>query len=70
MFYFSGSGFPIPENGTLIQVEVLQEMQRETGDLIERPMGKMPELRFKCIQENGQFAAADVDVRRSVPGDR
>jgi len=25
-------------------------------------MGKKPELRFQFIQENAQFAAADVDV--------
>jgi topoisomerase-4 subunit B len=51
-----------PGSRTLIQVEVPQEAQKETGDLIERLMGKKPELRFKFIQENAQFAAADVDV--------
>ena len=51
-----------PGARTLIQVEVPQEAQKETGDLIERLMGKKPELRFKFIQENAQFAAADVDV--------
>jgi len=48
--------------GALIQVEVPQDAQKETGDLIERLMGKKPELRFKFIQENAQFAAAGVDV--------
>jgi topoisomerase-4 subunit B len=51
-----------PGARTLIQVEVPHEAQKETGDLIERLMGKKPELRFKFIQENAQFAAADVDV--------
>jgi len=51
-----------PGARTLIQVEVPEEAQKETGDLIERLMGKKPELRFKFIQENAQFAAQDVDV--------
>ncbi|MBV8801022.1 MAG: DNA topoisomerase IV subunit B [Alphaproteobacteria bacterium] len=51
-----------PGARTLIQVEVPDEAQKETGDLIERLMGKKPELRFKFIQENAQFAAQDVDV--------
>ncbi|HEX3665180.1 MAG TPA: DNA topoisomerase IV subunit B [Rhizomicrobium sp.] len=51
-----------PGARTLIQVEVPHQAEKETGDLIERLMGKKPELRFKFIQENAQFAAADVDV--------
>ncbi|MBV9062683.1 MAG: DNA topoisomerase IV subunit B, partial [Alphaproteobacteria bacterium] len=51
-----------PGARTLIRVEVPDEAQKETGDLIERLMGKKPELRFKFIQENAQFAAQDVDV--------
>jgi topoisomerase IV subunit B len=43
-------------------VEIPEEAQKETGDLIELLMGKKPELRFKFIQENAQFASADVDV--------
>jgi topoisomerase-4 subunit B len=34
----------------------------ETDRLVERLMGKKPELRFQFIQENAEFAAADVDV--------
>jgi len=34
----------------------------ETEDLVERLMGKKPELRFRYIQENAVFAARDVDV--------
>jgi topoisomerase-4 subunit B len=34
---------------------------RETSDLVERLMGRKPELRFQYIQENAQFAQ-DLDV--------
>jgi topoisomerase-4 subunit B len=34
---------------------------RETADLVERLMGRKPELRFQYIQENAQFAR-DLDV--------
>ena len=34
---------------------------KKTDDLVERLMGKKPELRFNYIQENAQFAK-DVDV--------
>ncbi len=34
---------------------------RETADLVERLMGRKPELRFQFIQENAQFAR-DLDV--------
>jgi topoisomerase-4 subunit B len=34
---------------------------RETADLVERLMGRKPELRFQFIQENAQFAQ-DLDV--------
>lgn len=33
----------------------------ETGDLVERLMGKKPELRFQYISENARFVE-DVDV--------
>jgi topoisomerase-4 subunit B len=51
-----------PGARTLIQVEVPSEARKDTDNLVERLMGKKPELRFKFIQENAQFAAADVDV--------
>jgi topoisomerase IV subunit B len=51
-----------PGARTLIQVEVPEEARKDTDNLVERLMGKKPELRFKFIQENAQFAAADVDV--------
>jgi topoisomerase-4 subunit B len=31
-------------------------------DLVERLMGRKPEARFQFIQENAEFAAADLDV--------
>ena len=33
----------------------------ETGDLVERLMGKKPELRFQYIQENAKFVE-ELDV--------
>jgi topoisomerase-4 subunit B len=37
-------------------VTVDEDMPGETGDLVERLMGKKPELRFQYIQENARFA--------------
>jgi topoisomerase-4 subunit B len=51
-----------PGARTLIQVEVPDDAKKDTDRLVERLMGKKPELRFQFIQENAQFAAADVDV--------
>jgi topoisomerase IV subunit B len=42
-------------------VEEEREEARETSDLVERLMGRKPELRFQFIQENAQFAR-DLDV--------
>ena len=50
-----------PGARTLLQVQ-LPEKDFETDQLVERLMGKKPELRFQFIQENAAFAAADVDV--------
>jgi topoisomerase-4 subunit B len=36
--------------------------ETDTESLVERLMGKKPELRFQFIQENAVFAANDVDV--------
>jgi topoisomerase-4 subunit B len=38
-----------------------REEARETADLVERLMGRKPELRFQFIQENARFAQ-DLDV--------
>ena len=50
-----------PATRRLIRVRIDDEMPGETGDLVERLMGKKPELRFQYIQENAQFVE-DVDV--------
>ncbi|HWA48882.1 MAG TPA: DNA topoisomerase IV subunit B [Dongiaceae bacterium] len=42
-------------------VEEERDEARETSDLVERLMGRKPELRFQYIQENAQFAR-DLDV--------
>jgi len=51
-----------PGNRTLIKVEIADDAREETNDIVERLMGKKPELRFQFIQENAHFAAGDVDV--------
>lgn len=40
---------------------VLPGATAETSSLVERLMGKKPELRFRFIQENAKFAI-EVDV--------
>jgi topoisomerase-4 subunit B len=51
-----------PGARTLMRVEVESSENKKTEALVERLMGKKPELRFQFIQENAQFAAKDVDV--------
>ncbi|MFB9222602.1 DNA topoisomerase IV subunit B [Paracoccus cavernae] len=52
-----------PKTRKLIRVSIDDEEGGETGDLVERLMGKKPELRFQYIQENAQFAdAEELDV--------
>jgi topoisomerase IV subunit B len=50
-----------PGSRTLIRVDVAADAREETDAMVERLMGKKPELRFQFIQENAQFAT-DVDV--------
>jgi topoisomerase IV subunit B len=50
-----------PATRRLIRVSVDDDLPGETGDLVERLMGKKPELRFQYIQENARFVT-DVDV--------
>ena len=47
---------------TLLKVEIADGEGSKTENLVERLMGKKPELRFQFIQENAVFAAKDVDV--------
>jgi topoisomerase-4 subunit B len=42
-------------------VTIDEDEPGETGDLVERLMGKKPELRFQYIQENARFVE-ELDV--------
>ena len=44
-----------PMTRKLIRVSVDDDEPGETSDLVERLMGKKPELRFEYIQQNAQF---------------
>ncbi|PWJ13341.1 DNA topoisomerase IV subunit B [Jannaschia seohaensis] len=50
-----------PGSRKLIRVTVDEDSPGETGDLVERLMGKRPEMRFKYISENARFAG-ELDV--------
>jgi topoisomerase-4 subunit B len=50
-----------PGHRTLERVEIASEEASETSSLVERLMGKKPELRFQFIQENARFVP-EVDV--------
>jgi len=50
-----------PETRKLIRVSISDDMPGETADLVERLMGKKPELRFQYIQENARFVE-ELDV--------
>ena len=50
-----------PETRKLIRVTIDEDVAGETGDLVERLMGKKPEMRFQYIQENARFVE-ELDV--------
>ncbi|MBD3680105.1 MAG: DNA topoisomerase IV subunit B [Rhodobacteraceae bacterium] len=50
-----------PATRTLIRVTIDEDEPGETSDLVERLMGKKPELRFQYIQENARFVE-ELDV--------
>ena len=50
-----------PASRTLARV-TLPRAEETVEDLVEALMGRKPELRFRFIQENAEFAAADLDV--------
>ena len=50
-----------PETRKLIRVTIDEDEPGETSDLVERLMGKKPELRFQYISENAQFVE-ELDV--------
>ncbi|MEL6884930.1 MAG: DNA topoisomerase IV subunit B [Pseudomonadota bacterium] len=51
----------MPETRKLIRVSIDEDEPGETGDLVERLMGKKPEMRFQYIQENARFVE-ELDV--------
>ncbi|MGJ8618390.1 MAG: DNA gyrase/topoisomerase IV subunit B [Sulfitobacter sp.] len=50
-----------PATRKLIRVSIDEDTPGETGDLVERLMGKKPELRYQYIQENARFVE-ELDV--------
>ena len=50
-----------PETRKLIRVTIVEDEPGDTSDLVERLMGKKPELRFQYIQENARFVE-ELDV--------
>jgi topoisomerase IV subunit B len=50
-----------PLTRRLIRVSIDEDAPGETGDLVERLMGKKPELRYQYIQENARFVE-ELDV--------
>ena len=50
-----------PLTRKLIRVSIDEDAPGETGDLVERLMGKKPELRYQYIQENARFVE-ELDV--------
>ena len=50
-----------PATRTLARV-TLPRAEETVEDLVEALMGRKPELRFRFIQENAEFAADDLDV--------
>ncbi|MBQ2260978.1 MAG: DNA topoisomerase IV subunit B [Loktanella sp.] len=50
-----------PTTRKLIRVTVHDDVPGDTADLVERLMGKKPELRFQYIQENARFVE-ELDV--------
>ena len=50
-----------PATRRLIRVTIDEDEAESSGELVERLMGKKPELRFRYIQENARFAE-DVDI--------
>ena len=50
-----------PSKRTLARVTLPRE-EEAVEDLVERLMGRKPEARFRFIQENAEFAVADLDI--------
>ena len=54
-----------PSKRTLARVTLPRD-ETHVEELVENLMGRKPEQRFRFIQENAEFAAADVEDRKSV----
>ncbi len=50
-----------PETRQLIRINIDEDEPGETADLVDRLMGKKPELRFEYIQQNAKFVE-ELDV--------
>jgi len=50
-----------PSKRTLARVTLPRD-EGHVEELVENLMGRKPEQRFRFIQENAEFAAADVDI--------
>ena len=50
-----------PKSRKLIRVSIDEEQPGETVDLVDRLMGKKPELRYQYIQSNARFVN-ELDV--------
>ena len=50
-----------PKKRTLARVTLPRD-ETSVEELVEKLMGRKPELRFQFIQENAVFAAADIDI--------
>jgi topoisomerase-4 subunit B len=50
-----------PGKRTLLKVTIPEGDEQDTGDLVERLMGRKPELRFQYIQEHAKFVE-ELDV--------
>ena len=50
-----------PQTRKLIKISIDEDEPGETADLVEKLMGKKPEMRFEYIQKNARFVQ-DVDI--------
>ena len=49
-----------PSKRTLLRVEIPDDAEGETSEMVESLMGKKAELRYRFIQENAEFVEADA----------
>ena len=49
-----------PAKRTLLRVVLAENERKPTAKAVERLMGNKPEARFEFIQENAEFAKADL----------